>query len=320
MKLLIVTISSLLVTLSVALAENKQVTLLGKKSATVINSKITIGDLVDVKEGAEQEITSRIRGITIGRPLAAGEEATIEASSIIQALSENGINLREIGYVIPKNILVARAARLITLAEVKDAIQSSLSKSGRSLTVSEIDYKEPVKVAPGMASMSAKMTSRNKGKMTFGITVQVEGEALSTFNVGATVSDWADVPVASRSLRRGEIIQTSDLQMARANLEALGDDVELSSDSLVGKELKNAISAGDTFKSFSLKVPPVVVASSKVSVIYESGALRAVATGVALEDGILGQVIKIQNDSSKKVIMARVVEAGLVKIEREVLR
>jgi len=320
MKLLSLSLVSILIALSVASAENKQLTLLGKRTVTIVSSKVTVGDLADLQDISNKEFADRISGIAVGRPLSAGEELTIEASAIVQALNENGINLREIGYVFPKNIAVSRAARLITLAEVKDAIQGTLSKSGRSLTVTEVDYKEPVKVAPGLANIDAKMTSRNKGKMTFGITVRVEGEALTSFNVAATVSDWADVPVASRPLKRGEVIQSSDLQMARVNLEVLGNDVEIREDLLLGKELKNAVSAGDTFKYFSVKVPPVVLASSKVSVVYESGALKAIATGVALEAGIAGQVIKVQNDASKKVIMARVVEPGLVKVETEVLR
>ena len=38
------------------------------------------------------------------------------------------------------------------------------------------------------------------------------------------------------------------------------------------------------------------------------------AVGTALENGGLGQDIRVRNDSSKKIVMGRVIEPGLVMV------
>ena len=305
-----------LILLPVAVEAESKATILGKNSVTVIGAEVTLGDIADITNTTNDDLSK----IKIALSPAPGEEISLEASQVLQALKENGISLSEIGYVLPKTLKVARAARLITMAEVRDAIEKSIAESGRSLTISELEYREPVKVAPGFSTLTAKLSSRSKARMIFDITVAVEAEEPKSFQVVTQVSEWADVPVAARPLRRGEIIESGDVQMARLNLEALAEDVTIAEKDLVGKELKQPISVGETFKARNIKVPPVILSSSKITAIYESGALRAVATAIALEDGIPGQVIRIQNEISKKTLMARVVEPGLVRVEREVLR
>ncbi len=299
-------------------ADNKP-TVIGKKESTVIGGMITLGDIAEITEGSDVG-KSALSEIRIGEAPAPGESSTINAATILAAIESAGVKLEGIGYVFTETLTVTRAARLITLAEVREAIEREIADEGSKISITSIDYREPVKVAPGFASISAALSSRGRSKMRFGITVAVTDEAPKTFEVQVKVADWADVPVASRPLRRGEIIDSSDLQMARVNLETLAEDVAISESDLIGKELKQNISTGETFRDRNIKVPPVILSSSKVTAVYESGPLKAIATGIALEDGIVGQVIRVQNEISKKILVARVVEPGLVKVEREVLR
>jgi flagella basal body P-ring formation protein FlgA len=302
----------------ISLAETKP-TVIGKKESTIIGGIITLGDIAEITSDSETD-KGGLSLVKIGDSPAPGESSIINASTILAAIKSAGVNLADIGYVFTETITVTRAARLITLAEVRDAIEREIEADGSKISISAIDYRDPVKVAPGFASISAALSSRGRSKMKFGITVAVTDEAPKTFEVQVKVADWADIPVASRPLRRGQIIDSSDLQMARVNLETLAEDVAINESDLIGKELKQNISTGETFRDRNIKVPPVILSSSKVTAVYESGPLKAIATGIALEDGITGQVIRVQNEISKKILMARVVEPGLVKIEREVLR
>ena len=47
------------------------------------------------------------------------------------------------------------------------------------------------------------------------------------------------------------------------------------------------------------------------------GRLEATATGVALENGGFNQEIRVRNEGSKKVVVAKVLEAGLVSVGGE---
>jgi flagella basal body P-ring formation protein FlgA len=48
---------------------------------------------------------------------------------------------------------------------------------------------------------------------------------------------------------------------------------------------------------------------------YQSEFFEATASGVALENGGIGQEIKVRNDASKKVVSGQVLEAGIVRVQ-----
>jgi flagella basal body P-ring formation protein FlgA len=94
--------------------------------------------------------------------------------------------------------------------------------------------------------------------------------------------------------------------ISRDNLEQLGD--------LVGRTMTRDVGEGEMFNAMAVAIPPVVTAGTKVTIVYKRGRLEATAMGVAVEAGITGQEIKVRNESSKKVITARVKQPGVVEV------
>jgi flagella basal body P-ring formation protein FlgA len=94
--------------------------------------------------------------------------------------------------------------------------------------------------------------------------------------------------------------------MARGSIEQIGD--------VVGRSLVRDVGQGEMFNSLAVVIPPVVTAGSRVTMLYRHGRLEAAAVGVALEDGVERQEIKVKNEASQKVVSARVVEKGVVEV------
>jgi flagella basal body P-ring formation protein FlgA len=68
------------------------------------------------------------------------------------------------------------------------------------------------------------------------------------------------------------------------------------------------------FSAAAVAIPPVVEAGSRVTMMYRYGRLQASAIGVALESGTERQEIKVRNDSSKRVVSARIVDKDTVEV------
>ncbi|RMD62393.1 MAG: flagella basal body P-ring formation protein FlgA, partial [Alphaproteobacteria bacterium] len=72
---------------------------------------------------------------------------------------------------------------------------------------------------------------------------------------------------------------------------------------------------GATVLASDLREPVVVAKNSLVTIRLETPRMVLSAQGRAIEAGGSGDVIRVMNTASNKIIHARVVNAGLVRIE-----
>ena len=134
------------------------------------------------------------------------------------------------------------------------------------------------------------------------------------FQLRAIADEWRLMPVATKPLKKGEVVKAEDVKLERINGTAAGrDSIEQIGD-LVGRSLVKDVGQGEMFRAGAVVVPPVIASGSRVTMIYRQGRLEATAIGTALETGAEGQEIKVRNESSGKVIEARVVEKGIVEV------
>ncbi len=298
-------------------ANNMDLMILGKKESTILGRVVTLGDISDVTSNkiADDQSIIALRKIAIQNSPLPGESTTISAARVLEILDKAGVDRKTIGYSFPRIMTIARASRLLGKDEVRDAITRALSKRKSEIIVKNVFFDQEINVSPGLSVVKAIPLNSNRNRYTFNIKVSVEGEEDVKFTVPAEIEEWVKLPVATRPMSKGEVVRSDDLAMARLNLDAIPQDAALNERMVVGYELNNHISAGDAFRRKALKIPPVVNANSKVTLLFTKGPLTATATGTALEAGIEGQLIRVQNDSSRRVIMAHIVEPGLVKVE-----
>ncbi len=146
------------------------------------------------------------------------------------------------------------------------------------------------------------------------IRVRCEQTHRWTIYIPVTVDVYADIVVASRSMKRGEILTTDDLRLRRTNTATVGRGYMEQMNDAVGLEMKRAINTGDVVKSGHIKKPDVVVKGQRVVVSSKSAFLTVKAEGVALSNGHIGKLIRVKNEKSKRVVEARIVAPGEVVV------
>ncbi len=130
----------------------------------------------------------------------------------------------------------------------------------------------------------------------------------------AQVDIFRALPVASRNLSRGTVVDMSDIGMEVRNISPLGDSLELDNSAIAGKALKRSMNAGDAFKTTLLDQPKTISRGELVSITTKSGSIQVVMQGVAMTDGKLGQQIRVKNSQSERIINAKVVGQAAVEI------
>jgi flagella basal body P-ring formation protein FlgA len=83
---------------------------------------------------------------------------------------------------------------------------------------------------------------------------------------------------------------------------------------LIGKVARRTLLPGHAIPVGAVNNPRVVINGAEVRLVYIEGGLTIVTTGAALQDGGVGDVIKIRNSDSGLTISGEVQPDGAVKV------
>jgi len=136
-----------------------------------------------------------------------------------------------------------------------------------------------------------------------------------TIYVSAEVHQMVTVWVASDYLPRGSLIRQQDFTQKQMDISQLRYGYYTEFNEVSGKTLKRHLARGAVLTPAAITVTKVIKRGEQVSIIAETGGITVRAAGQALEDGGVGDIIRVKNLNSRKVIEARVDGPGRVKID-----
>lgn len=84
-------------------------------------------------------------------------------------------------------------------------------------------------------------------------------------------------------------------------------------DEILGMAVKRRIQQGHAISWSLLESPEIVKRGDIVTLLIRTNGFSASAQGKAMENGIKGQQIKVENNSSGKIIEGIVIESGVVE-------
>ncbi|MGQ9369324.1 flagellar basal body P-ring formation chaperone FlgA [Azospirillum sp. ST 5-10] len=122
------------------------------------------------------------------------------------------------------------------------------------------------------------------------------------------------VPVSVRRMRPGEIITAADLTSIRMPLERLGGGFVTAADQLIGLSPRRTMMAGRLIRVDAVGAPIVVQRNRPVTLVYEDGPLLLAARGRALQDGGVGDLVRVMNVSSNAVVTGTITGVETVSV------
>lgn len=117
---------------------------------------------------------------------------------------------------------------------------------------------------------------------------------------------------AARVIERGQTIAAEQLQLQEVNVGRASRGFYNSLDEVIGQGAKRRVRAGQLIAPNLLTAPLLIRRGQQVTIIASQDGISASATGEALANGREGEVIRVLNLGSQKVIEAQVVEEGVV--------
>lgn len=181
------------------------------------------------------------------------------------------------------------------------------------VTVGYIDPRLNLPTCPVNLQLALNGNQQGIGKLQ--VKASCDGNRPWTKYVAAEVNLFGDVLVATENIRRGTAIEERHMRLLETNIATLRRTPVTDKNLVIGMELKYPLTSGAAFSLEGLSKPLLIQRGDLVQLVAESKNLRIRQQGEALQDGALGKVINVRNNSSDMVVQAEVVGLGKVKVQ-----
>lgn len=211
------------------------------------------------------------------------------------------------------------AGEIHPLEEIrKSAGEFAAKKIGGSdkNSVIEIGYLDPrLRLPRCNRPLGAELLGQQRNNSNITVTIKCQGEKPWRVHVPIKISTFADIFVAAQPLPRGVAIQLSDLRQERRETSQLRNGYFENAETVVGRMPKRSLPKGAAVTPSDLELSRIIQRGNKVTILASSGNITVRMPGKALDDASAGELIKVENLSSKRVIEAVALRPGIVEVQ-----
>ncbi len=168
----------------------------------------------------------------------------------------------------------------------------------------------PLCVAP--LEVSSTNDVIKAGRSTIG--VRCNAEKKWSIYLSVIIKSYQMVVVVARPIQRGEIITPQHLAFEKREVSNLRDDFVTQIGQVENKQAIRQLESGSILSLRNFADPKIIKRGDKVVISTAKPNFSIKMSGVAMMDGSKGQLIRVKNQNSGRIINATVVEPGLVVV------
>lgn len=249
---------------------------------------------------------------------APGRRALFDAPALARLAAAHGVAWTPAGGA--DRVEVIRASHMIGAAEIADALKSAALDAGApdtlevSLDNRSLELHLPASVERGFLLENVRWDAA-RNRLQADLVAPAVGEPVIRQTVGARAIDMVEVPVLTRRVAPGEIITDSDVAYLTVARDRLGARAVTEVAALVGHTPRRAVAPNQPVRVADIRTPVVVAKGAIVTIALRTPTMALTAQGRALEDGGQGEVIRVANTSSGRMLEVTVVDGGLVTVD-----
>ena len=137
---------------------------------------------------------------------------------------------------------------------------------------------------------------------------------LQEMSVTADVRWFCPVLIAARGMRRGEELTAEMVELDERDVTRARDGFFRDAAELDGLRTRRTVRPGNLLTQKHTESVPVVLRGGEITMVVETDNLRISVLGTALQDGGIGDRIRVRNEDSGKVVYGEVIDPATVRI------
>lgn len=261
--------------------------------------------------------------VCLGKTPALGQTVVYDRETITARLQELGVDVSQIIWEGEMAVSVETESMAVSpdqlAAVAKDFLETSLPWPVEDMSCELTGATAAPLLFPAprhAASITPRLASNllNRGRAVVEIIATVDGQQVQRCTLVFQIRVFSTVFITTRFIPRHTVLQQQDLQSKRLEITNFSETPLASWDAIVGKQMRSSQPAHHILSDRDLEPETVIRRGSMVSVVWEYGNLKISITARSLENGGMGDVIRLLNLSSNKIIQGKVIAGSTVVI------
>jgi len=287
----------------------------GAKVSVALRANVTVAGEI-VRLGDLFRNTGERASISVAHAPAPGKSAVLDAEWLTETARRHGLEWRPASRRI--RLVLRRDSRPIERDNIARRIAAQLQDRGTrgklkvslDLRVSTVHF--PVDAGKTYAIRELRHDERS-GRLIAKL-VAPASNPIYTLRITGRLQKLIKVPVLARHLRRGDIVRGRDLVLRAIDQAQVPSNAVIHRDDIVGQAARRSLRSGQPVRNGDLEAPTLVRRGALVTMEISTPMMRLTARGKALDNGTMGETVRIRNIQSKRVIQGTVVGSDRVRI------
>jgi flagella basal body P-ring formation protein FlgA len=293
----------------------------------VEHDAVTLGEIADI-EGADPELVQRLRRLPLGRIGAGRTMVELRRGEIARwVCMKGGLCGQQVAWSGTQRVAVQAAphavgkAALVEVARLE--LERALAPLGARLSIEPSDAPDSVALPSGAVVFSARPLPAGTlpgRRMAVWVDAHVNGHFLRTVPVWFVVSAKVPAWVARDEIPVGARVSAADFMPGEADLaEAPGAKVRRRTDTFTSPDqvllVRRALHPGQPLTAANSGPAPLVARGETALLRVSSSPIELESRVEVLQDGFLGQTVRVRASNAGGTLLAKVAGAGLLEAQ-----
>lgn len=194
---------------------------------------------------------------------------------------------------------------------IENAIINYLkSQSNEDIDIEIIQNIKPISFAENSVSASLSHSFNEfKGLGFVVIEFKKDGKTLLKEQIRVKIKKFRTLPITKRVIRIGEIIQKDDIEISKVDVSSTNESELVNNiDNLYGKIARNGIPKGSVIKKNDITNEILIKKGQIITIVAQSGAVTIKTLGTALQDGGIGDMIRVKRNGQNASILTGMID------------
>jgi flagella basal body P-ring formation protein FlgA len=287
-----------------------------RPQATVRGALPVLGDIADLS-GEDEKLLALLARTPLGTVADARLLSRSEVVSLIKNVAANPNEVIVTGAEFTKVSVETGTARVAEIAAVlKSHLASVTQWREEEIEIRSIDNLTPIPFSEGevLFRIASRGSPASFRSTLFSVEAIQDGKPLRTFWIKADVHVTAQVVQVAKPVAFRSVLKADDLREQVREIDDPRATYFRSTAEAMGMVARRVLGPGELLNQNSVEQPGLVRSGEIVRLLLESGDLRMTVRARALQNGRLGDPIKVRNIDSDRVITAVVTGRGEVRV------
>ncbi len=153
------------------------------------------------------------------------------------------------------------------------------------------------------------------GRFPMRVELYRDGEMTERGSVSLDVRRYADLLVPKQNIRRHELLAPDMFEYKRFDITSFTENMLNDPAQLDGCRAAQTLTAARMVPVRRIEKTPDVEYGAPITIVGKSRLFEIRAKGTAMQNGVVGETVKVKNDDSKKILTGTVTGPGTVEID-----